>query len=93
MKKFHAYLRADLKRLLCSGRPAMMILVCAAIAFADSLCEDAEQKYRMQQIIRGNAGAYVSARICSVFLSALLTTAMGILLFVNILHLRLAWQT
>lgn len=73
------------------GAPALMILVCAALAFAGSFCEDMEHKYVMQQMIRGNVGAYVSARVCSVFLSAMLGTVAGILLFVNILHLRLPW--
>lgn len=128
MKKFCSYLRADLKRLLCSakifisvaltvavlllaalegidfhagvlyvfslvmyGMPAMIILICGALAFADSLCEDAEHKYMRQQIIRGGTGMYVLARICSIFLSAFVTTALGIFLFANILHFRLAW--
>lgn len=88
MRKFRFYLKADLKRLLCSprpavsvlltvavllfavfegidlhagvlyvfslvmyGMPAMMIFVCAAIAFADSFCEDMEHKYVMQQCL------------------------------------------
>lgn len=128
MKKFGPYLRADLKRLLCSARPAssvaltvavlllaalegifleagvlyvfslvmygmpaMMILVCGALAYADSFCQDIEHKYMMQQIIRGDTGAYVLARICSIFLAAMLTTALGIFLFANVLHIRLAW--
>lgn len=77
--------------LVMYGMPAMMILVCGALAYADSFCQDAEQKYMIQQIVRGDAGAYILARICSIFLSAMLTTALGIFLFANILHLRLAW--
>ena len=128
MKKSCLYLKADLKRLFCSARPilavlltvgalllaalegidwdagvlyvfslvmygmpSMMILVCAAAAFADSFCEDMEHKYLMQQLLRGSAGSYLSARMLSIFLAALFTTAMGILLFVNILHLHLPW--
>lgn len=45
------------------GMPAMIILVCGSIAFADSLCEDLEQKYVLQQIIRGDLGKYVTARV------------------------------
>lgn len=48
MKKFWSYLRADLKRLLCMS--AMMILICGALAFADSLCEDADHNYMRWQI-------------------------------------------
>lgn len=73
------------------GVPAMLILVWGAMAFADSLCEDTEHKYVMQQAIRGNVRAYLSARVCSIFLSAMVTTAAGIFLFANILHLRLPW--
>lgn len=128
MRKFRFYLKTDLKRLLCSprpavsvlltvavlffavfegidlhagvlyvfslvmyGMPAMMIFVCAAIAFADSFCEDMEHKYVMQQVIRGNAGAYVLARMLTVFLAAMFSAAAGIFLFANILHFRLAW--
>lgn len=120
MMKFCSYLKADLKRMLCSakpflsviltvgvlllatlegidlhagvlyifslvmyGMPAMMILVCAAAAYADSFCEDVEHKYMMQQIIRGNVGAYVFARMSGIFLAAMFTTAFGIFLFVN----------
>lgn len=71
--------------------PAMMIFVCAAIAFADSFCEDMEHKYVMQQVIRGNAGAYVLARMLTVFLAAMFSAAAGLFLFANILHFRLAW--
>lgn len=128
MMKFCSYLKADLKRMLCSakpflsviltvgvlllatlegidlhagvlyifslvmyGMPAMMILVCAAVAYADSFCEDVEHKYMMQQIIRGNVGAYVFAKMSGIFLAAMFTTAFGIFLFVNILHFHLAW--
>lgn len=128
MKKICFYLKADIKRLLCSARlvlsvlltvgvlllasleeiywdagvlyvfslvmygmPAMMILICGAISFADSFCEDMEHKYLMQQMLRGNVSAYVAARMLSIFFAAMLTTALGIFLFVNILHLRLAW--
>lgn len=77
--------------LVMYGMPAMMILICGALAFADSLCEDAEHKYMMQQIICGGAGRYVPARMCSIFLSAFVTTALGIFLFANILHFRLDW--
>lgn len=128
MKKICYYLKADVKRLLCSARlvlsvllsvgvlliaalegiywdagvlyvfslvmygmPAMMILICGAAAFADSFCEDMEHKYLTQQLLRGNVGAYVSARMLSIFFAAMLTTALGTFLFVNILHLRLAW--
>lgn len=128
MKKFCSYLKTDFKRLMCSakpfisvvltvgalllatlegidlhagvlyvfslvmyGMPAMMILVCAAIAYADSFCEDMEHKYTMQQLIRGNVGSYISARMLSIFLAAMFTTVFSIFLFVNILHLHLAW--
>lgn len=77
--------------LVMYGMPAMMILICGALAFADSLCEDAEHHYMRQQIIRGEAGVYVLARLCSIFLSAFVATALGIFLFANILHLRLNW--
>lgn len=77
--------------LVMYGMPARMILVCACVSFADSFCEDSEHKYMMQQIIRGNAGAYISARMVSIFLAAMLTTVLGIFLFVNILHFHLAW--
>lgn len=77
--------------LVMYGMPAMMMLICGSVAFADSFCEDMEHKYLMQQLLRGNVGAYVWARMLSIFFAAMLTTALGILLFVNILHLRLAW--
>lgn len=128
MKKFCFYLRADLRRLLCSvkmilsvaltvvvlllatlegidfhagvlyvfslvmyGMPAMVVLICGALAFADSLCEDAEHNYIRQQIIRGRVGIYVFARLCSIFFSAFAVTALGIFLFANILHFRIDW--
>lgn len=106
MKKFCSYLRADLRRLLCSvkmilsvaltvvmlilatlegidfhagvlyvfslvmyGMPEMVVLICGAVAFADSLCEDAEHNYIRQQIIRGRVGIYVSRRLIVVCVS------------------------
>lgn len=77
--------------LVMYGMPAMMVLICGALTFADSLCEDAEHKYMRQQIIRGDVRMYVLARICSIFLSAFVTTALGIFLFANILHFRFEW--
>lgn len=48
--------------LVMYGRPVMMILICGALVFADSLYEDAEHHYIRQQIIRGRAKMYVLAR-------------------------------
>ena len=47
--------------------PAMVVLICGAYVFADSLCEDAEYNYIRQQIIRGRVGIYVFTRLCSIF--------------------------
>ncbi len=77
--------------LVMYGLPAMMVLVCAAVPYADSICEDMEHKYVMQQIIRGDMKSYISARIFSIFLSALFATAFGIFLFACLLHIKLAW--
>ena len=73
------------------GMPSMMILVCGAIAFADSFCEDIEHKYVMQQVIRGDIEGYVSARIFSIFSVTMLSVTFGIFLFANIMHFKLAW--
>lgn len=73
------------------GMPAMVILVCGAIAFADSLCEDTEHKYVLQQVIRGDLETYVTARILSIFCATIISTALGIFLFAGILHIRLPW--
>lgn len=128
MKKLFCYLKADLKRSLCSvkfplsvilsvgvlllatregialdadvlyvfsivmyGMPAMMILVCGAIVFADSLCEDMEHKYALQQVIRGDLKTYVTARLLSIFCATILSTALGVFLFAGMLHIRLPW--
>ncbi len=73
------------------GMPAMIILVCGSIAFADSLCEDLEQKYVLQQIIRGDLGKYVTARVLSIFITTIIATALGVFLFSSILHISLPW--
>ncbi|MDE7322426.1 MAG: hypothetical protein K2N73_06775 [Lachnospiraceae bacterium] len=73
------------------GMPAMMVLVCGAIAFADSFCEDIEHKYIMQQVIRGDIERYVSARILSIFFVTMYSVTLAIFLFVCILHFKLAW--
>ena len=73
------------------GMPAMVILVCGAIAFADSLCEDMEQKYMLLQISRGDLETYVTARILSIFFATIASTALGIFLFAGILHIHLPW--
>lgn len=36
--------------LIMYGMPAMMILICGALVFADSLCEDAEHNYMRWQV-------------------------------------------
>lgn len=128
MKKIYPYLRADLKRAVCSkkialsiilttgvlllatlegialntdvlyvfslvlyGLPSMLILVCGATAFADSLCEDMQKKYILQQSIRGDMKSYVSARVISIFIASVLSSALGIFLFACILHIGLPW--
>lgn len=73
------------------GMPAMMILVCGAIAFADSFCEDIEHKYVIQQVIRGDIEQYVFARILSIFFVTMLSVTFGMFLFASILHFKLAW--
>lgn len=129
MRKVCAYLKADLKRMLCTvqfplsvalavavlliatleeinlntdvlyvftlvmyGMPAMIILVCGAVASADIICEDTEHKYIMQEILRGDIKTYLSAKILSIFLTTLLSTALALFLFANLLHIRLAWS-
>ncbi len=73
------------------GMPSMIILVCAAISYADSFCEDVEKRYIFQIAIRGGIKNYVSIRVLSIFLSAMVTTSLGLFLYVLILHLRLEW--
>ncbi|MCI8557663.1 MAG: hypothetical protein HFI19_07845 [Lachnospiraceae bacterium] len=73
------------------GMPAMIILVCGAIAFADSFCEDMEYKYVMQQVIRGDLEKYVTARVLSIFCVTMISTTLGIFLFTGILHISLPW--
>jgi len=77
--------------LVMYGMPAMIILVCGAAAFADSLCEDLEHQYILQQIIRGDVEKYVAARILSIFCITITATALGIFLFASILHISLPW--
>lgn len=77
--------------LVMYGMPSMLILVCGAVAFADSLCEDMQKKYILQQSIRGDIKSYVSARVLSIFIVSVLSSALGIFLFSCILHIRLPW--
>lgn len=73
------------------GMPSMIVLVCAAIPYADSFCEDVEKRYIFQIAIRGGIKNYVSVRVLSIFLSAMVTTSLGLFLYALILHLRLEW--
>ncbi len=77
--------------LVMYGLPAMIILVCGATAFADSLCEDLEHKYVLQQVIRGDVEKYVTARVLSIFCITIISTALGIFLFSSILQIFLPW--
>lgn len=77
--------------LVMYGMPSMLILVCGATAFADSLCEDMQKKYILQQSIRGDMKSYVSARVISIFIASVLSSALGIFLFACILHIGLPW--
>ena len=73
------------------GMPSLFVLVCAAIPYADSFCEDVEKRYIFQIAIRGGIKNYVSVRVLSIFLSAMVTTSLGLFLYALILHLRLEW--
>lgn len=77
--------------LVMYGMPAMIILVCGAVAFADSLCEDMEENFCLQQIIRGDMEKYVTARVISIFFTTILSTASGVFLFSCLLHIALPW--
>ena len=77
--------------LVMYGMPAMIVLICAAIPYADSFCEDIEKRYIYQQAIRGDIKMYVSARVLSIFLSAVITVSLGLLIYVILLSTGLEW--
>ena len=122
------YLKADLKRSICSIRfflsvvgisflmwiasyetiqwrhnvvlssyfimmstPFLVAYMIAAIPYSGSICEDLEYKYCYLQLIRGKTKAYVFSKAVVIFLSACLTMAAGIWIFLFVLHGFLPW--
>ena len=77
--------------LIVYGMPFMISLVFSAFPFSCCFCEDVEQKYAYWQVARGNLTSYAISKIIVVFLSAAITTMMGMLLYVSILRFQIPW--
>lgn len=77
--------------LVVYGLPFMITMIFCAFSYASSFCEDWENKYFRLEVIRGKLGMYTCSKVIAVFLTAMLTMAIGVTLFVSILHIFLPW--
>lgn len=73
------------------GMPAMLILMAASYGYADSICSDIEHCYLRCLLIRTQLKKYVFAKVLVIFLSSLIITSFGILLFVVVMRFFLPW--
>ena len=71
--------------------PFLVAYMIAAIPFSGCLCEDLEYRYCYLQLARGNLKKYTFYKSIVVFLSACITMAAGVILFIFILHLFVPW--
>lgn len=73
------------------GMPSMIILIGGALTYAECFCEDLENKYIIPEIVRGNLLTYVLSKTLCIFISAMLTIALGMVCYALVLHCFVPW--
>ncbi len=80
-------------RIVMIGGAIIVMLAAGAFSYADSLHEDLEKKYMMQQVLRKNLKLYCISKTISIFILSMLTVALGIFFFTLILRSGVPWIT
>lgn len=79
--------------LVLQGVPVMLSYIFCAFPYASCFCEDKENKYFNLEVIRGKLSFYTCSKVIVIFLTAIITMTLGLLIFVTILHTFLPWIT
>ncbi len=80
-------------RIVMIGASIIAILAAGAFAYGDSLHEDMEKKYAMQQILRKGWRGYCLSKVTSIFFFAVLSVTLGIVLYTLVLRMGVPWIT
>lgn len=72
---------------------SLLIMIFAAVPYADCFCDDYENKNNFLQIIRGNLKKYFFSKTLIIVISAIFTTIIGLIIFAIILRSFTPWFT
>ena len=73
------------------GVQFLIIMLMGAIPYAGAMCEDMEYGYIRQLVLRGNLLSYCISKAVTIFMSALMSFVLGIIIFVIILKRQNDW--
>lgn len=74
------------------GMPSMIVMLFCAYPYANSFCQDMENRYAYLMVQKGSVFLYTLSRSITIFLTALLTYSIGTMLFVMYLRYRMPWE-
>ena len=77
--------------LLMAGMPFLIVLTFCALPYSGCFCDDLENKYIIQQLIRGNIGKYVSSKIITIIISSMTCYLMAAFVYMGVLYIKLPW--
>ena len=77
--------------LLMSGMPFLIVLTFCALPYSGGFCDDLENKYIMQLLIRGNIRKYIASKIVTVVVSSISCYLLAASIYIGILHAKLTW--
>lgn len=78
--------------LVTFSMPFLLCFIFSTFTYGDSFCEDIECKYIYLQTIRGGLFKYTLSRVITIFISAFLTLAFGMILYTLLLKCYLPWS-
>ncbi|RDU23437.1 hypothetical protein [Anaerosacchariphilus polymeriproducens] len=79
--------------LVLQGVPVLVSYIFCAFTYASCFCEDSENNYFNLEVIRGKLSFYTCSKVIVIFLTAMITMILGLLIFITILHTFLPWIT
>lgn len=75
------------------GMPSILTLVFCAFPYSACFCEDYEDRYIQLEVIRGDLHSYTYSKVVVIFISSVMTMAIGIMMYAGILRGFLPWIT
>lgn len=70
---------------------SIVLFIFCAFTYADSFCDDFENKHFMYSVARGNTNKYILSKVLVITLTSVLTMVLGVLLLVIILRCFYPW--